>query len=123
MCAPYSALQSYKFRVKLTPGSQRKGRAGRQVRSLATIVMTLHTTMRAYAKWLVAWKQRMLCCVGQAMELLQRGADVTTREKDLLRVVPETEVIIAMIGNVKLAMPGLARIKTEARRSKKKGKG
>lgn len=57
------------------------------------------------------------------MELLLKGADVTTRERELLRVVPEMEVISAMIGNVKLAMPGLARIKTEARRSKKKGKG
>ena len=32
MCAPYSALQSYKLKVKMTPGSQRKGRAARQVR-------------------------------------------------------------------------------------------
>ncbi len=31
MCAPYNALQSYKLKVKLTPGSQRKGRAARQV--------------------------------------------------------------------------------------------
>ena len=31
MCAPYNALQSYKLKVKLTPGTQRKGRAGRQV--------------------------------------------------------------------------------------------
>ena len=31
MCAPYSALQSYKLKVKLTPGTQRKGRAGCQV--------------------------------------------------------------------------------------------
>ena len=31
MCAPYSALQSYKLKVKMTPGSQRKGRAARQV--------------------------------------------------------------------------------------------
>lgn len=39
VCAPYSALQGYKFRVKLTPGSQRKGRAGRQVRAfVATAV-------------------------------------------------------------------------------------
>ena len=50
-----------------------------------------------------------------------RAADVTARERELLRTVPETEVISAMIGNVKLAMPGLAKIKTEARRSKKKG--
>ena len=32
MCAPYSALQGYKYRLKLTPGTQRKGKAGKQVR-------------------------------------------------------------------------------------------
>jgi hypothetical protein len=32
MCAPYNALQNYKLKVKVTPGSQRKGRAARQVR-------------------------------------------------------------------------------------------
>lgn len=31
MCAPYNALQNYKLKVKMTPGSQRKGRAARQV--------------------------------------------------------------------------------------------
>ena len=31
MAAPHAALQSYKFRVKITPGSQRKGKAARQV--------------------------------------------------------------------------------------------
>lgn len=31
MCAPYTAMQSYKYRIKLTPGSQRKGKAARQV--------------------------------------------------------------------------------------------
>ncbi|CAL8464758.1 g4293 [Coccomyxa elongata] len=86
MCAPYNALQSYKLKVKLTPGTQRKGRAGRQ-----------------------------------AMELLSRASDISLRERDLLKAIPEMEVINAMVGNVKLAMPGLSKIKTEARRSKKKG--
>ena len=31
MAAPYVALQGYKLRVKITPGSQRKGKAARQV--------------------------------------------------------------------------------------------
>lgn len=39
----------------------------------------------------------------------------------MLKGIPEMEVINAMVGNVKLAMPGLSKIKTEARRSKKKG--
>lgn len=32
VCAPYSALQGYKHKLKLTPGTQRKGKAARQVR-------------------------------------------------------------------------------------------
>ena len=31
MVAPYTALQGYKLRVKIVPGSQRKGKAARQV--------------------------------------------------------------------------------------------
>lgn len=61
----------------------------------------------------------MLCV--QAVELLSRAADIGGREKELLKAIPEMEVINAMVGNVKLAMPGLSKIKTEARRSKKKG--
>ena len=34
MCAPISAIQNYKYRLKLTPGSQRRGKAARQVRDL-----------------------------------------------------------------------------------------
>ncbi|KAL0030916.1 hypothetical protein WJX79_000862 [Trebouxia sp. C0005] len=30
VCAPYSALQGYKYKLKLTPGTQRKGKAARQ---------------------------------------------------------------------------------------------
>jgi hypothetical protein len=32
--APYSLLAGYKHKVKLTPGSQKKGKAARQVRAL-----------------------------------------------------------------------------------------
>ena len=30
VCAPYSVLSSYRFRMKLTPGNQKKGKAARQ---------------------------------------------------------------------------------------------
>ena len=59
----------------------------------------------------------------QALELLIRGPDVTPRERELLKAVPEMEVINAMVGNVKLAMPGLVKLKTQERRNRKKGKG
>jgi hypothetical protein len=56
----------------------------------------------------------------QAVDLLARAQDATVREKELLKQVPETEVIAAMIGNVKLAMPGLSKLATEQRKGRKK---
>ena len=56
----------------------------------------------------------------QAADLLARAQDATAREKDLLKSVPETEVISAMIGNVNLDMPGLSKMVTEQRKGRKK---
>ena len=38
VCAPYSALQGYKHKLKLTPGTQRKGKAARQVSTAGLFV-------------------------------------------------------------------------------------
>ena len=48
----------------------------------------------------------------QAADLLARAQDATAREKDLLKSVPETEVISAM--------PGLSKMVTEQRKGRKK---
>ena len=56
----------------------------------------------------------------QAVDLLTRAQDATARERELLKQVPEAEVIAAMIGNVKLAMPGLSKLATEQRKWRKK---
>ena len=54
---PYSALTGYKYRVKLTPGRQKKGKAARS-----------------------------------AMEMLLRGtAEVSAREKELMKAVTDAE--------------------------------
>lgn len=34
VCAPYSVLASYKYKVKLTPGTQKKGKAAKQAIAL-----------------------------------------------------------------------------------------
>lgn len=51
VCAPYSALQGYKHKLKLTPGTQRKGKAARQVR------LSLHASscfIACVALWLAS---------------------------------------------------------------------
>ncbi len=52
-----------------------------------------------------------------------RGPDVTPREKELIRAVPEMESINAFVGSVKISMPGLSKLKTEQKKSKKKKGG
>eukprot|EP00884_Botryococcus_braunii_P003068 jgi/Botrbrau1/12762/Bobra.0238s0001.1 len=84
VCAPYTVLQGYKYKVKLTPGTQRKGRAARQ-----------------------------------ALEILIRSSEATQREKEVMKAIPEMEAVSIMQGNVRLSIPGLAKIKTEQRRQKK----
>ena len=55
----------------------------------------------------------------QAVELLARSSDTLPREQELMRAVPEMDAINAMLGNVKLSMPGLHSLQNQARRSRK----
>ena len=56
----------------------------------------------------------------QAVELLLRQADLAAREKELMKAVPDMDIINAFVGTVKLSMPGLVKIKQDVRKNKKK---
>ena len=59
----------------------------------------------------------------QAVELLGRVQGAQPREAELIRGTPEADAISAMLGGVKMAMPGLQKVQTSARQARKKGKG
>ena len=56
----------------------------------------------------------------QAVELLTKVQGAHTREIELIRAVTEMDAINAMLGNVKMAMPGLHQVQNKARQAKKK---
>ncbi len=56
----------------------------------------------------------------QAVELLSRQADIPAREKELIKAVPDMDMINAFVGTVKLSMPGLVKIRQDVRKNKKK---
>uniref|UniRef100_A0A6U1AHC6 NFACT RNA-binding domain-containing protein n=1 Tax=Rhizochromulina marina TaxID=1034831 RepID=A0A6U1AHC6_9STRA len=87
VCAPYQSLNGYKFRVKLTPGTQKKGKAGKQ-----------------------------------SMDVFQRSKECTSRERDLIRMVSDNELVHSIIGDVKVSTPGLQAAQNAKRANKKKGK-
>lgn len=60
--------------------------------------------------------------LNQAVELLVRSADVSLREKELMKAIPEQDTISAMLGGVKISVPGLQRAQQAAKKSKKSGR-
>ena len=70
VCAPYAVLTGYRYKIKLTPGNQKRGKAAKQ-----------------------------------AVGLLSASA-ASGRERDLMRAVPDDELVRVMIGSVKVAAAG-----------------
>jgi hypothetical protein len=77
-------MSNYKFKVKLVPGTLKKGKAARA-----------------------------------AVDALTRGGGVAPRERELMRAVPETDLVAAMVGTVKISLPGLQKLQQESKKAKK----
>lgn len=72
VCAPYAAVTNFKYKVKLTPGTLKKGKASKT-----------------------------------ALSLFARVQDALPREKELIKGIPEADLMTQMLGKVKLMAPNL----------------
>ncbi|KAG0171134.1 hypothetical protein DFQ28_003900 [Apophysomyces sp. BC1034] len=84
VCAPYTALQKYKYKVKLTPGTQKRGKA-----------------------------------IKQAHSVFLNAQNITAREKELIKCVPDMEAINTMMSKVKVSAPNLEASKRKKGKSSK----
>lgn len=92
VCAPYSVLSKYTHRVKLTPGSVKRGKASKQA-----VEMFLRGEIGA-----------------------KKPADEgTKRDLALIKLVNENDWVQAMIGDVRIASAGASKVTTKV---KSKGK-
>eukprot|EP00984_Skeletonema_dohrnii_P006815 scaffold2425_cov76-Skeletonema_dohrnii-CCMP3373.AAC.31 len=93
VCAPYHVLSQYKYRVKLTPGSVKRGKASKQCVEMFT----------------------------RNEEGKKNGVDEgTKRDKELIKLVGENEWVQAMIGDVRISSAGASKV---VKKQKSKGKG
>ncbi|MEE6492343.1 hypothetical protein FKM82_016553 [Ascaphus truei] len=76
VCAPYTAMTNYKYKVKLTPGTQKKGKAAKT-----------------------------------ALNSFMHSRELSSREKDLLRSVKDTDLSRNLPGKVKVSAPNLQNVK------------
>ncbi|CBN79324.1 conserved unknown protein [Ectocarpus siliculosus] len=85
VCGPYMSLRDYKYKVKLTPGKQKRGKASKQ-----------------------------------AIEVFSRSRDTPASQKGLMKGITDNECVAAMIGDVKVAVAGLAQATQAKKKANKK---
>lgn len=105
VCAPYSTLTGWKYRVKLIPGSTKKGKASKEI---------LHNFM-SLSKSLLNSRDDSLHDADNST--LERALK---HEADLIKAVAEQEYITVLLGKVKIVMPGSERSKSSKSNQKKR---
>lgn len=114
VCGPYSAIRSFKYSVKLTPGTMKKGMDNR------------HPADHLLLNFLTYFPVCDKCennintssigkAAKQAIDVFTRGKECSATEKALMRSLNDPEMVAIMIGDIKLSMPGLY----QAQRAKK----
>ncbi|KAF3906087.1 hypothetical protein ABW21_db0208317 [Orbilia brochopaga] len=105
ICAPWSALQKYEWKVKLQPGAQKKGKAIREV-------------VERWGKETVDRRPRK--GTENVENVVDEVAEKVKRQKEMVRAWREAEIVQSVpVGKVKVMMPGLL----EERGQKGGGKG
>ncbi|KAF3935436.1 hypothetical protein ABW20_dc0105999 [Dactylellina cionopaga] len=98
ICAPWAALQRFEWKVKLQPGTQKKGKAIREV-------------VERWGKEVVEKKPRRPKegdKGGEAGGQLSEMAEKVKREKELVRAWKETDLVQCVpVGKVKVMTPGM----------------
>lgn len=110
-CGPYSALSNFKYKVKLTPGPMKRGKA-------------VKSAMQAFcASAVPAGPTSTASRITRPPPCLRAPTDhhpsVTPRERELMLALPDTEMTLVMMGGVKIAAPGMGQLGS---RSSHKGK-
>lgn len=114
VCAPYGALQKYKYKVKLIPGTMKKGKA------VKTAINHFLVNINGNNSASSTSSERSVVEGGglSGAELREAEAALEAREKELIKMLKDEEAINAMIGKSKVSAPGV-----EASKKKSGGGG
>lgn len=99
MCAPYASLQKYKYKVKLLPGAQKKGKAAKQ--AMEYFFQSIVKFEKDVAK------QHAARATTQDEDAATPDVDPLVVQRELMKCIPENELVNCMVGPVKISAPGL----------------
>ncbi|KAJ1756435.1 hypothetical protein LPJ69_004774, partial [Coemansia sp. RSA 1752] len=107
VCAPYTSLSSYKYRVKLVPGTMKKGKACKMALTVMLAAADSNKPRSVHSQ------------DANEAERLELETILANREKTLMKAVPETEMIAQMLGKVKVTAPNMESIKQKSKAAAK----
>lgn len=108
MCAPWSAFQNFRYRVKLVPGPQKKGKAVKsavQICLLSGGKLDPHASCHSYS--------------GEGM-----ATEALSQQHKLMKTVKDEDMIHIMLQNTKVVAPStlIQKIKKDEKKTKKQSK-
>ncbi|KAF9915988.1 hypothetical protein BX616_004907 [Lobosporangium transversale] len=112
VCAPYGALQKYKYRVKLIPGTTKKGKAVKTAINHFLTNINGNISMESSRSSTGNINEEGLS--GQALH--DAKVALEARERELIKMVKDDEAINVMIGKSKVSAPGVEASKKKGRK-------
>ncbi|KAG0005805.1 hypothetical protein BGZ65_010109 [Modicella reniformis] len=94
VCAPYGALQKYKYKVKLIPGTMKKGKSVKAVVNYFLAMAGGQGSSESETRTVNGLTGK---------ELQEAEAALEVRERELIKMVKDEEAINAMIGKTKVS--------------------
>ncbi|KAJ2071804.1 hypothetical protein GGI16_009104, partial [Coemansia sp. S142-1] len=90
VCAPYSTLSQYRYRVKLIPGAMKKGKSCKMALTVTLATADANKPRSTFSH------------DPEEADRLEMAAILANREKELMKAVPESELIMQMLGKAKV---------------------
>lgn len=128
MCAPYASLQKFKYKVKLLPGGQKKGKAAKQAMEyfFASIVKFEKDAAKLRLAATAAHASKAQGSDDGPEEAADDeptpDVDPLVVQRELLKCIPENELVNCMVGPVKISAPGLHGTSRSGKSGAKKSK-
>ncbi|KAJ2742695.1 hypothetical protein GGI20_004293 [Coemansia sp. BCRC 34301] len=95
VCAPYGALSQHRYRVKLIPGAMKKGKSCKMALTVMLAAADANKPRSTFSH------------DPEEADRLELAAILANREKELMKAVPETELIMQMLGKAKVVAPNI----------------
>jgi len=109
VCGPFAALKNLKYKVKLTPGTIKKGKACKNA-------VEVFVNSKNYS----VGSGGGISTSPDVVDSAAAQIEATNRERALIKGLTDPEMVAIMIGDVKLSMPGLySTLKKKKEQSKK----